>query len=50
LGEVRKGRIQLVPGAGPDDKQFPAERVRRCLQIARDGFGDGIIRVDQKSN
>ena len=29
LGGVRKGRIQLVPSAGPDDKQFPAERVSR---------------------
>ena len=49
LGCVRKGCIQLVPGAGADDKQFPAERVRRCLQIARDRFGDRIIRVDQTS-
>ena len=25
LGCARKGCIQLVPGAGADDKQFPAE-------------------------
>ena len=35
LGCVRKGCIQLVPGAGADDKQFPAERVRRCSILLR---------------